>query len=69
MSKRIELIIEVDKQGNIKVVPKGTVGTECLDLMKFLDKIEGVTVVDVVPNDDMKAKTQKDSLKIQDKSQ
>lgn len=69
MSKKVELTIEVDKEGNIKVTPKGTVGTECLDLMKFLDKIEGITVVELIPNEDMKAKNTKDSIKIQDKTQ
>ena len=41
MSKEVELIIEIDKQGNVVVTPKGTQGKECLDLMKFLDKIQG----------------------------
>ena len=35
MSKEVELIIEIDKQGNVVVTPKGTQGKECLDLMKF----------------------------------
>jgi hypothetical protein len=42
MSKEVELIIEIDKQGNVVVTPKGTQGKECLDLMKFLDKIDGI---------------------------
>lgn len=53
MSKKVEIIIEIDKQGNIKVTPKGTKGTECLDLMAFLDKIEGLNVIETVSNEDM----------------
>jgi hypothetical protein len=33
---------------------KGTAGKECLDLMKFLDKIPGFTVKETTPNEDMK---------------
>ena len=54
MSKEIELNIEIDEKGNVKVTPKGTVGKECLDLMKFLDKIPGFVVKDTTPNKDMK---------------
>jgi hypothetical protein len=67
MSKKVELIIEVDSQGNIKVTPKGTVGSECLELMAFLDKIAGITVVEVEHNSDMKLNNAKDSIKIQNK--
>ena len=44
MAKEIELHIEIDKQGNVVVTPKGTQGKECLDILKFLDKLEGVEV-------------------------
>ena len=56
MSKEVELIIEIDKQGNIVVTPKGTQGKECLDLMKFLDKIDGIEVKETVANEDMEKK-------------
>ena len=69
MSKKVELIIEIDKTGKITVTPKGTVGTECLELMAFLDKIEGFQVLETTPNEDM-GKHAKDILKskIQDKN-
>ena len=44
MSKKVELIIEIDEKGKITVTPKGTVGKECLDLMSFLDKVEDFEV-------------------------
>ncbi len=53
MPKEIELNIEIDEQGNVKVTPKGTVGKECLDILKFLDKLEGVEVKETVANEDM----------------
>lgn len=56
MSKEVELIIEIDKQGNIVVTPKGTQGKECLDLMKFLDKIDGIEVKETIANEDMEKK-------------
>ena len=65
MSKEVELIIEIDKQGNVVVPPKGTQGKECLDLMKFLDKIQGIEVKETVANEDMEKKTIKPSLIVQ----
>jgi hypothetical protein len=65
MSKEVELIIEIDKQGNVVVTPKGTQGKECLDLMKFLDKIQGIEVKETVANEDMEKKTSKPSLIVQ----
>ena len=53
MPKEIELNIEIDEKGNVKVTPKGTVGKECLDILKFLDKLEGVEVQETVANEDM----------------
>jgi hypothetical protein len=53
MSKEVELNIKIDKDGKVIVTPKGTQGKECLDLMKFLDKIPGLNVVSTVPNADM----------------
>lgn len=57
MPKEIELNIEIDEKGNVKVTPKGTVGKECLDIMKFLDKLEGVEVKETVANEDMNKTT------------
>jgi hypothetical protein len=57
MPKEIELNIEIDEKGNVKVTPKGTVGKECLDILKFLDKLEGVEVQETVANDDMNKTT------------
>lgn len=62
MSKKVELIIEVLEDGTINVTPSGTVGKECLELMAFLDKIEGFHVLETVLNDDYQSK-QKTSLK------
>lgn len=53
MPKEIELNIEIDEKGSVKVTPKGTVGKECLDILKFLDKLEGVEVKETVANEDM----------------
>ena len=65
MSKEVELIIEIDKQGNVVVTPKGTQDKECLDLMKFLDKIQGIEVKETVANEDMEKKTIKPSSIVQ----
>ena len=54
MSKEIELHVTIDKTGKVIVTPKGTQGKECLDLMKFLDKIKGFEVSETTPNEDMK---------------
>jgi hypothetical protein len=56
MSKQVELNIIIDQDGNIIASPEGTEGTECLNLMGFLDKIEGFTVVETVKNNDFKIK-------------
>ncbi len=57
MSKEVELEIKISSNGKVEVVPKGTSGKECLDLMKFLDKIPGFTVKETTPNEDMKRNT------------
>ena len=57
MSKEIELNISLSKDGKVIVEPKGTSGRECLDIMKFLDKISGVEVISTVPNSDMDKKS------------
>lgn len=58
MSKEVELNITIDKDGKVVVNPKGTQGKECLELMKFLDKIPGLNVVSTVPNQDMNSPQQ-----------
>ena len=65
MSKEVELVIEIDRQGNVVVTPKGTQGKECLDLMKFLDKIQGIEVKETIANEDMEKKTIKPSSIVQ----
>jgi hypothetical protein len=57
MSKEVELEIKISSNGKVEVVPKGTSGKECLDLMKFLDKIPGFTVKETTPNEGMKRNT------------
>ena len=54
MAKEVELNIKIDKNGRVTVEPKGTSGKECLDLMKFLDKIPGFQVKETTPNKDMR---------------
>ena len=53
MAKEVELNIKISKDGKVTVEPKGTSGAECLDLMKFLDKIPGFIVKETTPNKDM----------------
>ncbi len=65
MSKEVELIIEIDKQGNVVVTPKGTQGKECLDLMKFLDKIDGIELKETTANEDMEKKNIKPASIVQ----
>jgi hypothetical protein len=56
MAKPIDLIIEIDEEGNIKVKVNGTEGTECLDVMSFLDNIESLIVEETISTDDMQTK-------------
>ena len=65
MSKEVELTIEIDKQGSVVVTPKGTQGKECLDLMKFLDKIQGIEVKETIANEDMEKKSIKPTSIVQ----
>ena len=57
MSKEVELNIKIDKNGKVFIEPKGTEGKECLDLMKFLDKIQGMNVIETKANKDMDVKS------------
>jgi hypothetical protein len=56
MAKPIDLEIEIDEEGNIKVKVNGTEGTECLDVMSFLDNIESFIVEDTISTSDMQTK-------------
>lgn len=56
MAKPIDLIIEIDEDGNIKVKVNGTEGSECLDVMSFLDNIESLIVEETISTDDMQTK-------------
>ena len=56
MSKQVEINLTIDEDGNIIAEPLGTEGEECLNLLAFLDKIEGFTVVETVKNKDFKTK-------------
>lgn len=69
MSKKVELIIEIDSKGKITVTPKGTSGPECLELLAFLDKIDDLIVTETIHNEDM-TKENRDHLrnKIRDKN-
>jgi hypothetical protein len=64
MSKEIELNIEISKNGKITVTPKGTAGKECLEIMKFLDKIAGFSTLETKANEDMKKES--NNLSIQE---
>lgn len=57
MSKEIELNIVISKDGKVTITPKGTQGKECLEILKFLDKIEGFKVTETVDNEDMKKRS------------
>ncbi len=54
MAKEVELNIKISKDGKVEVEPIGTSGKECLELMKFLDKIPGFSVKETTPNKDMR---------------
>lgn len=56
MAKPIDLLIEIDENGDIKVKVNGTEGTECLDVMAFLDNIESLIVEETISTDDMQTK-------------
>ena len=56
MSKKVELNIIIDEDGNITASPEGTEGAECLNLMAFIDKIDGFEVVETIPHKNLKTK-------------
>ena len=56
MAKPIDLEIEIDENGDIQVKVNGTEGTECLDVMAFLDSIESLIVEETISTDDMQTK-------------
>lgn len=56
MSKQVELNIIINEDGDVIAEPGGTEGAECLDLMSFLDKIEGFKVIETIKNKDFKTK-------------
>lgn len=56
MPKPIDLNIEIDENGNIKVSVNGTEGSECLDVLNFLDHIDSLIVEETISNDDMQTK-------------
>lgn len=59
MAKEIELNIKIGKDGKIIASPKGTEGKECLDIMKFLDKLKSFNILETTPNEDMKESNRK----------
>jgi hypothetical protein len=64
MAKEVELNIKIDKNGKVTVTPKGTAGKECLEIMKFLDKIAGFSTLETKANEDMKKES--NNLSIQE---
>jgi len=57
MPKEINLNIEIDENGEkIKVTVNGTQGSECLDVMSFLESIESLITEETISTDDMQTK-------------
>ncbi len=54
MAKQVQMIVEIDENGELHVEAEGTSGTECVDLLKFLDFVKGMTVIDSGKTDDSK---------------
>lgn len=55
MAKPVQMIVEIDENGELHIEADGTSGTECLDLLKFLDFVNGLTVVESGRTDDSKS--------------
>jgi hypothetical protein len=57
MAKLIDLQIEISEDGeSVKVKVNGTEGSECLDVLSFLDNIESFIVEETISTDDMQTK-------------
>lgn len=56
MPKPIDLVIEISEDGDIIVKINGTEGTECLDVMAFLDTIDSLLVEETISTKDMQTK-------------
>lgn len=52
MSKEVEVEIKIDSKGKVHILPKGTIGNECLELLKFFDKIDGIKNISITMNQD-----------------
>ena len=53
MSKIVKVIVRIPKNGGkVTVRPEGTHGEECISLLQFTDKLEGLIELDRVPLDD-----------------
>ena len=57
MHKPVDVIVEIAEDGETIVVKvNGTEGSECLDLLSFVDNIESFVVEDTISTDDMQTK-------------
>lgn len=65
--KEVDLEITILENGEMKIVPKGTAGKECLDIMAFLDKVPGLNVKETTPNKDMNKINPQTAVQIQNR--
>jgi hypothetical protein len=57
MPKPVDVIVEIGEDGETIVVKvNGTEGSECLDLLSFVDNIDSFIVEDTISTDDMQTK-------------
>jgi hypothetical protein len=56
LAKKVELKITIDEKGNPTCEAVGTVGDECVGLMKFLETIPGMVVTEHRKTSDAKKK-------------
>jgi len=54
MAKPVNMIVEIDENGELHVEADGTSGNECVDLLKFLDFVHGLEVVESKRTDEGK---------------
>lgn len=47
MAKQVTLKIRIDKNGKLHAEPTGTEGDECLNLMEFIKRIPGISVLEM----------------------